>query len=137
MIQFIIFCLLVRASSGNQLFAGNGLVTYSYDILHPNDIYQMNCTTYNDCYELLCDFLSEPIYVVQIQPRQWNGNCTDLNPSDSRLLWAYFDAYHNGIYNNTYKTKTNSEASRLLCLLGKNTSLNFIYYENLDCELSN
>ena len=135
MIHLIIFCLLAQTLA-DQLFAGNGLVTYSYDILHPHNIYIMNCTTYDDCYELLCDFLSDPIYVVQVQPRQWNGNCDDLNPIDFRLMWADFDAYHNSIFNNTYETKTNSEASIILCLLGKNTSLNFIYYDNLDCELS-
>ena len=119
-----------------DLFAGNGLITYSYNILHDHEIIEMNCTTYNNCYELLCDFLSDPIYVVKVHAKQWDGNCDDLDSTDFRVMWADFDVYDGIIYNNSYKTKTNSDASKLLCVLGKNTSFTDIYYMNFDCEIS-
>lgn len=131
----IILLLFMSRGLANQMFAGNGLTTYSHTILH-NRIMEMNCTTYDDCYELLCDFLAEPVFIVQIKPLQWNGYCNNLNKTDNRLFKADFDAYHNGIYNGTYETNTNSDASMLLCALSKNTNITSIYYSNFGCQLS-
>jgi len=130
----MLFVFLFLTIVNSALFAGNGLKTYSKDILHGRTIEQ-ECTTYDDCYELLCYFLSSPIYIVDIKPNEWNGDCASLGNVDDRILKADLEAYHNNIYNGTYSSKTNSGASILLCRLAKNTTINAIIYELNDCEL--
>ena len=112
-----------------ELFAGNGLQTYAHTILH-NRIINTNCTTYNDCYTLLCSYIIQPVYLVIIKPNYWNGNCHGVNMNDTRLLDAEIDIY-NGNVNKTYYTKTLSGASHLLCKLNNNT--NKIQYFIFNC----
>lgn len=118
----------------NYLFAGMGLETFSFMILH-NRYIEMNCSSYNDCYELLCDFMYQPVYLVIIEPKSWVGDCIRLKLDDERLLDAYFSVYIYGKYEGYFETKTVSEASYLLCALAKISSVNRIDYNVFDCKL--
>lgn len=126
--MILIFLYFINLISADELFAGNGLQTYAYEILHDRVI-NVNCTTYDDCYEVLCEYSFLPIYMVTVKPNKWNGNCNSLNMADNRLLSAEFD-----VGKNQYNTKTISEASVLLCKL--NNVTNLIYYFIYDCEFS-
>jgi len=112
-----------------NLFAGNGLQTYAHTILHDRTI-NINCITYDDCYNLLCSYIVQPVYLVIIKPNYWNGNCNQLNINDNRLLDAEFDIY-SGNTSKTYYTKTVSGASILLCEL--NNNINQIQYSIFNC----
>ncbi len=122
-----IFIYLFYSTFANDFFAGNGLKTETYILLH-NQIIEINCTTYNDCYNLLCDFLLDPIDIITVEANQWNGNCEGLNIDDHRLLLSQYN--NNNVY---YTTKTVSEASILLCNLKLNKTSSKIYYSIFDC----
>lgn len=115
----VLYLSCVDIAFANELFAGNGLQTFAHTILHDR-IINTNCTTYDDCYNLLCSYIVQPVYLVIIKSNYWSGNCYGLNMNDDRLLDVEFDVY-NGNVNETYYTKTLSEASYLLCKLNNNT----------------
>ncbi len=119
MLFLIVLCLINPIYTTN-LFAGDGLQTFAHTILHDR-IINANCTTYDDCYDLLCSYMFQPVYLVIIKPNYWNGNCYQLNMNDNRLLDAEFDIY-NGNISKLYYTKTVSEVSILLCMLNNNTA---------------
>lgn len=124
-----ILLLFINSISAEELFAGNGLRTYLHTILHNRTI-NMNCTTYDDCYALLCSYILQPdeAYVI-IKPNEWKGNCGTLNNTDNRLLDADF-----GYNNNYYETKTVSDASLLLCKLSNTPKQ--IYYFIYNCSFA-
>lgn len=108
-----------------QLFAGNGLKTSAHTLLHDR-IIEMNCTTYDDCYGLLCAYMFDgTVYDVLVEANNWDGDCQQLNSTDNRLLSAEFYTQ-----NSDYETKTVSDASILLCLLKGNQ----INYFGLNCS---
>lgn len=115
----------------NDLFAGAGLQTFAHTIF--SGIVEMNCTTNDDCYELLCDYQFQPLYYVDIRPNNWNGNCSELGPNDSTLS-AEFDVFIGNKLITAYITSTLSEASIRLCLLSKNTSITEIQYYGYSCS---
>jgi len=119
---FIINAVFHIVLPTKNLFAGNGLVTYSRTILHDR-IIEMNCTTYDDCYNLLCSYLYEPVYLVIIDPNDWNGACDNLE-ADSRLLLAQLDVYKGNIPYKSLKISTVGQASKLLCELKKDELCN-------------
>jgi hypothetical protein len=131
MITFIIFFIdLIVGDTSLQLFAGNGLKTSAHTILHNRIIY-MNCTTYDDCYYLLCGYLLDDVYDIVIEPNQWAGNCDQLNSTDKRLLLAdFFTETHD------FETRTVSDASFILCVLKKINNTERIGYFGLKCDLS-
>lgn len=142
---FIANYLIGTESSGN-LFAGNGLITYSYTILDNEtieinyeaygDVIEINCTTYNDCYDLLCSFLFQPVYLVNVIPHKWNKNCDELDLLDNRSLSAIFDIYDGETYIDGYLTNTVSGASFLLCMLNKYNDIKISYF-GLNCSFYN
>lgn len=128
---YIILLLVVTGLFGQIipeiLFGGDGLTIYQHTILH-NRILEINCTTYDDCYQLLYDLNYEPIFFSKIVPFTWNGLCDQLNNTDNRLLQSEIDVYY---YHNIYKTfyaNTCSENSILLCKLAKDKTVKRIYY---------
>ena len=52
MFTIILFFSILITAQNYDWFAGNGLVTTAYDIR--NGVTEANCTTYDDCYNLLC-----------------------------------------------------------------------------------
>lgn len=75
----LIFLGLLVYTSFSTLFAGNGIMTYSYT-LEGKEIDMA-------CYILLCVFLSDPsLYLNTIQPNNWDGNCSQLDSNDDRSL---------------------------------------------------
>jgi hypothetical protein len=132
--MLLLLVLFIGFSSAIRLFAGDGLVTYRRNLLNGR-VLQSNCTDYNDCYSLMCYFLSSPLDLVTIVPKQWPGNCSDLNNGDERVLYAEFSAYHDTIYKGTYESKSIAQASVILCQLAKDSTINLIIYDWLDCEL--
>lgn len=125
----VLYLSCVDIAFANELFAGNGLQTFAHTILHDR-IINTNCTTYDDCYNLLCSYIVQPVYLVIIKSNYWSGNCYGLNMNDDRLLDVEFDVY-NGNINETYYTKTLSEASYLLCKL--NNTIKQIQYFIFNC----
>lgn len=96
----------------------------------------MKCTTYDDCYDLLCYFLQEPMFIfTTISPNYWNGTCDTLNNNDDRSLTAEFDLYSGNkfIGYNVSQTVSVSEASILLCNLILNKSVTNIMYYPSSC----
>lgn len=71
--------------STDTLFSGSGLTIYAYNILR-GDTLEMNCTTYDDCYDLLCSYLIQPMYLVTIKPNVWDEPCSTLYKDDNRKL---------------------------------------------------
>ena len=130
MLFFILFFVNLVISN---LFAGNGLETFEYTI--DGKIINMNCTTNDDCYELLCSYMFDPTqYAVIVQPIEWNGNCSELNQTDNRQLASYVDAF-NGRKYTSFNPLTVSDTSILLCTLGQNKSIIQIQYLIYDCTL--
>ena len=104
--MLILFILQAQAT----LFAGNGIITYLYTI---NQEFEMGCNTYNECFTLLCYFLTDPSLMLKlIQPNPWDGDCNQL-PMDNRTLNADLI-----INNNTITINNMSQASFLLCQQG-------------------
>ena len=139
MMESLIFLLflfvnMIITKNQNNLFAGNGLKTFSHIILH-NKIIEMDCNTYDDCYDLLCEYIIQPVFLVVTEPYNWNGDCNHLNKTDSRQLIAEFDTYHNDNFDNNYTTETNSDTSLLLCELNKNNNITQIQYFIFNCTL--
>jgi hypothetical protein len=120
--------LLFLSVSANDLFAGNGIATYSYSIY--GEKFNMNCTTYDECHYLLCNFLSNStLYLKIIEPNYWTGNCSQLNSNDNRTLAAFLDVYNiNNKLIIEYIVSTISHASQILCKLGQNKSISKIEY---------
>jgi hypothetical protein len=113
-----------------DLFAGAGLQTYAHTVF--SGIVEMNCTTNDDCYEVLCDYQFQPLYYVDIVPNNWNGNCARL-PPDYRTLLAEFVTFTVNNSITSYSTSTVSGASVLLCFLNTNTSIVEIQYYGYSC----
>jgi hypothetical protein len=125
--------LLPITKCENFLFAGNGLITYGHTILH-NRIIEINCTTYDDCYNLLCDYIDEPIFPVVLKPNTWTNACHELNLNDERLLLTETDVYYLNKNHKYYMTKTVSDLSILLCNLNKEPELYQIIYFGITCQ---
>ena len=126
----------LRGMKSEDLFAGDGLQTYGYTILH-HRLINMNCTTYSDCYYLLCSYDYGDIFPVFIVPNERNNDCDQLNSTDIRLLKTEFTVYYkNGNLRNYYETKTVSEASLLLCKLKLDMHIKQIFYFGLKCNFS-
>lgn len=131
MLFLILLGLFANPLSGD-LFAGNGITTYSYTI--DNKIIDFGCDSYNDCFELLCIFLSDPtIYLTVVRPNNWNGNCSQLYPDDSRSLGGELDTYNNDKFLDWYTVDNVSEASILLCEFNKNKTITQIEYYSSPC----
>ena len=79
-IEYLLFLFvnMIITKNQNNLFAGNGLKTFSHIILH-NKIIEMDCNTYDDCYDLLCEYIIQPVFLVVTEPYNWNGDCNHLN----------------------------------------------------------
>ncbi len=112
----------------NTLFAGNGIMTYSYT-LEGKEI-DMACDTYDDCYTLLCIFLSDPsLSLTTIQPNNWDGNCNQLDSDDDRELGhAELDAYSNNTIIAWTVAVNMSYTSKVLCQFNKNKNITWILY---------
>lgn len=123
---FLFFQLLIASN----LFAGNGLKTFEHTIL--DKIIEFDCATYNECYELLCQYIYEPVFLVIIKPKLWDGDCDNLN-HDTRQFVASFDMYHGNQYIISINTTTLSEASKLLCLVGKDNFVTQVQYFGINC----
>jgi hypothetical protein len=130
--MLIILICTLSICSASQLFAGNGLRTYSHTILH-DKIIEVNCTTYDDCYDLLCSFLFQPVYLVTLNPNNWNGNCNTLNRNDNRQILAEIDTYIGNTNVGVYNTKTVSDSSLILCSVNKNSNITEISYFVYSC----
>ena len=126
--MIVLIILFFTLISADQLFAGNGLKTSAHTLLHDR-IIEMNCTTYDDCYGLLCAYMFDgTVYDIIVQANDWNGRCNELDSTDDRLLSAEF--YVN---NQTYETQTVSDVSILLCLLNQKSPGGLIDYFGLNC----
>lgn len=134
-ILLVLINVLVIPVATEQLFAGNGLTTYAYNVYNGETL-EMNCTTYNDCYWLLCGYLFQPMYVVTVNPNYWNGSCVELNKDDNRTLEAEFYVYNNNDPIGSNSTLTVSDASILLCALNNNKLVTKIYFFPNNCSLS-
>jgi hypothetical protein len=131
----IIILFLISTSSQSDLFAGNGLKTYTQNILN-NKIIEIDCSTYDDCYELLCSYMYQPIFLITIKPNYWNKNCDELNKTDNRLLSAEIDSYINNKYVGYNLTNTVSDNSIALCMLNKNKTINQLQYFIYNCTIT-
>lgn len=125
----IILLFITIVISKSNLFAGNGLKVNTYTMY--NGIIQFNCTTYNDCYNLLCMPMMPDDYLITIKPNYWNGNCSTLNNNTTPLI-SQINTYTNNQYN-SYNTSTLSDMSKLLCILNKNTNITRIEYYGFGC----
>lgn len=129
---YLLLLAFINIISTEHLFAGNGLRTYAHNIFR-NRILEMNCTTYSDCYSLLCNYIYQPMYYITIVPNYWNGDCRSLNMNDDKLFIAQFDVYTRTGYNKTVSTKTISDASKFLCMMSNNSYIRDIYYNGENC----
>ena len=152
---YIILLFLISVAVGSvsteQMFAGNGLTTYAYNVFNGETI-EINCTTYDDCYFLLCSYLFQPMYIVTVKPdnwnqrfrygssqaasQSWNGSCLELDKDDNRRLAAELYTYNNNYPIGANTTHTVSDTSILLCMLNENKVITKIYYFVDDCDLS-
>lgn len=128
---YIALCV-TSINTVSPLFAGNGATTLVYYLFH-NDPVEMSCTTNDDCYSLLCQFIDGPIELVVIKPNDWKGNCEVLRHTDNRHLAAELDAYTGNKFLNTTITKTVSDMSTALCYLHQNTNITEITYFRVSC----
>ena len=113
----------------SNLFAGNGLETFTYTL--NNGVLKMDCGTYDDCYSLLCDLEIDPLYyLIIVKAKYWDGNCDKLDTDFYGPIGAEFDTYHGNIMTGQYIINNVSQASILLCKLNKNESITQIQYYN-------
>lgn len=127
--MFPLILIIGIISSQKDLFAGNGLVV---DV--NNGGFELNCTTYDDCYSLLCSLILFPTdYIINLKPNKWNGNCKKLK-NDTRSMAALYDVYYNRKLIMEYAENTVSEASILLCSLKNYTR---IQYWGIPCNIGN
>ena len=123
----LIINMFAYAKNDTNLFAGNGLTTYGYTINH--GIIEMNCSDYDDCYSLLCEYTWIPTYyLIIIKPNDWDGNCDKLNNSDSRQFDAEIDVFDGNKVYETYITSNVSDASIWLCMINKNKNVTHLEY---------
>lgn len=132
--HFLILFLFIQSIVARNLFAGNGLKTFEHTIF--DKVIEFDCTTYDECYELLCQYIYEPIYLVVIKPILWNGDCQNLN-NDSRQFVASFDMYCDEKYIDSVNTTILSEASQLLCLIAKDNFITQVQYFGTNCTFKN
>lgn len=92
------------------LFGGNGILINTYT--EYNGILETNCTSYDDCYDILCEPLMPNDYLTILKPNTWSGNCSDLK-GDNRLLEAQLRIINGFV--KWYTTHTISQLSMLLC----------------------
>ena len=119
------FLLFVSLISG-QLFAGNGLNMNVYT--QNNGILVMNCSTYDDCYNLLCTPTFPGDYLQTLVPNAWVGDCNKLFKEDGRDVDSEIDAFSGYKLDNWYITSNLSGISILLCTLGQNCNITSIEY---------
>ena len=124
--------IIAKANDNYDWFAGNGLTTYAFDI--KNGETEANCTTYDDCYSLLCEYTLIPTYyLIIIVPNPWSGNCSDLYRNDSRPLSSELDMYDGEKLVSAYFTNNASDTSTSLCLSGKKKNITQIQYTGFNC----
>jgi len=131
--MFLIILLLICNTLQDSLFAGNGLKTYAHNILN-GQTFEMDCTTYDDCYEILCTYMLQPMFAITLKPYYWNQSCDILNKNDNRLLAAEIDFYSNNKFVGYSITNTVSDTSILLCKLNKNSTINQLQYFVYNCS---
>ena len=132
---FLVLSFLIttfaKTNTQPQLFAGNGLKTYTYTMY--NGILEMNCSTYNDCYNFLCMPVMPDDYLMIIKPNYWSGNCKQLNDMNNNTFNAGLNiVYDNKIYK-WYDVYNISQASLLLCKLNKHSNITRIEYYGISC----
>lgn len=129
MLLFIVFALSMVSTQ----FAGAGLTVNTYTF--NNEEFQFNCSTNDDCYNLLCWFLSDPSYaLIIIQPNPWAGDCSTLFPYDSNLINATLYCYvRDRAPIDIYPTYNMSYLAQILCQLGHNPNITQIDYFYLNC----
>jgi hypothetical protein len=106
-----------------DLFAGAGLTIYTYT--QYNGILETNCTTYDDCYDILCTPTLPNDYLTTLKPNYWPGTCTKLNNTDNRLLNAQLY-----IKTTPYRIYYVSQLSIFLC---NNCNATKIVYYGISC----
>lgn len=132
MLLIILLFSLINVTLQSSLFSGNGLKTYTRYIFS-NQIIEMNCTTYDDCYNLLCSYAFQPIDLIILKPNYWNHNCDKLNKTDNRVLAAEIDLYSGNKFIGYTLTNTVSDNSITLCALNKNNTITQLQYFIIDC----
>ena len=97
-----------------------------YDLF--GNVIEIDCDTYDNCYNLLCSYQFQPTLSIIIKPNTYDKNCDQLNINDTRPLSAEID-YYNGdkIIGWTVATDV-SDTSLILCEMNKNTSITEIEY---------
>lgn len=127
----MLFLLLLNIELIFGLFAGNGLKTWAKSL--DGTITVTDCLDYDQCYNTLCDYSFLPVYWVEVRPYAWKNNCSYLDPTDDRYLSSEIDIYNSDGYLGYYETTTVSDASILLCALGKNKSITMIEFTGYGC----
>lgn len=125
-IYILCFIVSILAKDSPQLFAGAGLTTYIYTLNH--GVLEMNCTTYDDCYDLLSTPAWPEDYQQIIKPNDWSGNCSELDNGDDRMLNATLITTAGYKFYKWYDIYNLSGASSLLCTLNKKINITKIYY---------
>jgi hypothetical protein len=126
---------ILTASIEQELFAGAGLITFGFD-LDNNSLVSNNCTTYDDCYNLLCYYIDYPLFPTLIKVNPWNLECSHLKVQDNRHLFCEFDIYYtNGTVKESRTVGTVTAASKFLCDTSKNDDiyLTHIAYFGIEC----
>ena len=119
----------ISVNTASELFAGAGIITIAYDA--NNNQLETNCSTYDDCYMLLCLFLSDPGYgLITITPEVYKDECGSLQYQDERQIDALM---YTNVNNNTYSFYNMSYASNLLCQFGKDKNIQEIDYFYIQC----
>jgi hypothetical protein len=110
----LILFILLSSINTKELFAGAG-IEVDIDTINHGWI-TMNCTTNEDCYDLLCSFW--PGDEIFIKPFQWGGDCHQLKGIDKQLV-GLIDVYltHKIVYETAIHNVT--QASQLFCVLSK------------------
>lgn len=134
--MFYFILTMITIINGDDLFSGNGLQTYAHTILHDRVI-KADCSTNNDCYDLLCSYIFQPVYLVIVDPKAWIGDCNKLTSSDNRILNGYIDVIYTNSLPKTYHLLTPKKTSIQLCKLAKDNNVRQIQYTIWNCTLIN
>lgn len=122
MVTIMLLLLFIHCTLQYPLFAGNGIAINTYT--EYNGMIVTNCTTYDDCYEILCVPLMPDDYLVVLKPNYWPGDCNTLGGDDRKM-----DAEMN-MGSLWYNISTVSELSVFLC---ENWSAKKIIFYLLGC----
>jgi len=117
--------------SSQYLFSGAGITINIYNLNH--GVLVMNCSTYDDCYNLLCMPMMPDDYLIVIIPNYWKSDCDKLDTNYTNVLHAEIDAFIDRKLYNWYVADTISDASVLFCKLNKIKNITRIEYWGLPC----